>query len=479
MRSGVGKVRITPPVGVPILGHLFRISEGIHDDLWAKVMVMEDDEPMAIVGLDLAWPMPEGDYVKIREAIEKTTGIKGERVMVTCTHCHSGPAFQPHPGFPMPLKRQEELIKPWVEELPRRVTEAAEKALSDLRDVSAVRFGKVPITGLTYNRRKRIPEGVASLINVQVKESRYYYGDASEIPHSLRQQYLHWGMPKEQAEELPPSIPDGPIDPDLSVLCFEGDGGKPIAIFTNFACHAVATAPPVPDLISAGFPGVMTDLVEEATGGLCIFTPGASGDIRPYRSKPKGFEEVKRIGLALAAGVLQALREARPVEGPRVKVMSDFVEVALREYPPRDEIKRMLSELEEQFQHARSEGRYAEAKRLLDRINMLDYPVRYMDWVDQKGTVKLEIQAISVGDVVLLSIPNEVNVSIGLELKGKAQTDKLVLLTLANGCYMYLLKEEEYEEGGYEEAACRLAPGSGEKVMDAALKLVERIMSIP
>lgn len=284
-----------------------------------------------------------------------------------------------------------------------------------------------------------------------------------------------WGIPKEEADELPPSIPDGPIDPDLSVLCFEDEGGKPIAVLTNFACHAVATAPPVPNLISAGFPGVMTDLMEQATGALCIFTPGASGDIRPYRSKPKGFEEVERIGLVLAAGVLEALRKAQPVEGTRIKVASEFVQVPLREYPPREEMKREIRRLEEQFQRARSEGRYAEAKRLLDRINALDYPLRYMDWTDQKGTVRLELQAISVGDVLLLSIPNEMNVSIGLELKGKAPTDKLVLLTLANGCYMYLLKREEYDEGGYEEAACRLAPGSGEMVIQAALKLVERL----
>lgn len=171
MKVGVGKVRITPPVGIPILGHLFRVSEGIHDDLWAKMIaIYSDEEPLAIVGLDLAWPMPEGDYVKIRDAIQEATGIKGERVMVTCTHCHSGPVFEPHPGFPMPLKRQKALIEPWVDELPRRVAEAAKMAVSSLKEAKA-RFGKVPITGLTYNRRKRIPEGVASLINVEVEES--------------------------------------------------------------------------------------------------------------------------------------------------------------------------------------------------------------------------------------------------------------------------------------------------------------------
>lgn len=467
MKAGAGKVRITPPVGIPILGHLFRVSEGVHDDLWAKVLLFEEGgEVGGLVALDLAWPMPEGDYVKIRDAIQDATGIPGQNFMVSCTHCHSGPAFKPHPGFPIPLKRQRELIEPWVEELPHKVAKAAELAASDMREVE-VRFGRVPITGLTYNRRKRIPEGVASLINVSAKESRYYYGDASEIPESIRQQYVHWGMPRQMAEELPPSIPDGPIDPDLTVICFDG-----VAILVNFACHAVATAPPVPNLISAGFPGYMAELVEQATGAVCLFTTGASGDIRPYRSKPRGFEEVERIGLALAAGVMKAREGALPLEDRKVKVASEFVEVPLREYPPKDEVSRILKEMEEEFERARSQGRYKDAKRLLDRMNALDYPIRYFDWIDQRGTVRIELQAIWIGDVVLLSIPNEVNVGLGLELKERAGTDKLVLVTLANGFYMYLLKREEYEEGGYEEAACRFAPGSGEMVVEAAVRLV-------
>jgi len=469
LRAGVGKVRITPPAGIPLLGHLYRVSEGIHDDLWAKVLAIEDDRVAAVVALDLCWPMPEGDYVKIRDAIERSTGIKGENVMVSCTHTHSGPAFEARPEFGIPLKRQRELIEPWVEELPDRIAEAAEAAMENMRETK-VSYGKTVMTGISYNRRKKIPEGVASLINVGASH-RYYYGDTSEMPRSIMEQYIHWGMPPEKAEEYAPlGIPDGPIDPDLSVLCFED-----VAVLINFACHAVACSPPVPNLISAGFPGFAAEFVEQATGLLCLYTAGTGGDIRPYRSKPRGFEEAERIGLVLASGVLKALGERKPVENPSLKVVSEFVEVPLREYPPRDEAERLLKEMQTQFERARREGRYRDAKRLLDRINALDFALGFGGWIDQKGKVKLELQAISLGDVVLLSIPNEVNVSIGLELKEKSWTDKLLILTLTNGCYMYLLRKEEYEEGGYEEAACRLAPGSGEMVIEAALKLLERM----
>jgi hypothetical protein len=464
MRIGIGRERITPPAGIPFLGHSYRVSEGIHDDLWAKVMVFEGDgEEAAVVAMDLCWPMPEGDYVKIRDAIQEATGIKGEKVMVSCTHSHSGPEFTPRPEFNIPIKRQRELIEPWVEELPLRVAEAARKAVEGMRR-GTIRFGRELMTGISYNRRKRTPYGVVSLIC-----------DTDDMPERVREQFIRWGMPREEAEErVPLGIPDGPIDPDLDVIWAEDDEGRAFAILVNFACHAVACGPPVPYLISAGFPGFTAKFVEEATGGICLYTAGAGGDIRPYRSRPRGFEEAQRIGLVLASGVLRAMREGQRIEG-RLRVVSERVEIELREYPPRDEAERLLEQKRRLLEEASREGRFHEAKRLYDEIRQLDFALVFGGWIDQRGTVSLELQAISIGDIVLLGIPNEVNVSLGLELKRRAWTDKLVVLTLTNGCYMYLLKRKEYDEGGYEVAACRLAPGSGERVLEAALRLVERL----
>ena len=464
MRIGVGKERITPPAGIPFLGHAYRVSEGIHDDLWAKVMVLEEGKTRAmIIALDLCWPMPEGDYVRIRDAVERETGIEGRNVMVSCTHSHSGPEFKPRPQFDIPIKRQRELIEPWVEELPGRVAEAAEKALQNLRE-APLRFGRTLMTGISYNRRKRTPDGVVSIIC-----------DTDDMPQRVREQYIWWGMSRDEAEEYAPvGIPDGPIDPDLDVIWAEDEEGRAFAIMVNFACHAVACGPPAPYLISAGFPGFTAGFVEEATGGICLYTAGAGGDIRPYRSRPRGFEEAGRIGLVLASGVIRAMKEGQRIDG-ELKVVSEHVEVELREYPPRDEAEKLLEEKRRLLEEARRDGRFREAKRLYDEIRQIDFALVFGGWIDQKGTVPLELQAISIGDLVLLGIPNEVNVSLGLELKRKAWTDKLVLLTLTNGCYMYLLKREEYDEGGYEVAACRLAPGSGERAVEAALRLVERL----
>ena len=487
LRAGAGRQRITPPVGIPLFSHLNpeRMSEGVHDDLWAKVLVLEDGSlRAALVGLDLVWPMPENDYVKIRAAVTEATGIDGENIMVSCTHSHQGPVFDPHLIFNMSLRKQREVIDPWVESLPKMVAEAAKKATACTKEAK-VSFGRTPITGLCYNRGKQIPEGIAPLINVDNTLNKFYFGDTPDMPRCIREQYVNWGMsPEEAAERAPLGLPDGPIDPDLDVIHITDKEGKTISVVVNFACHAVSCSPPVPRLISAGFPGFMASLVEEEVGGECLFTFGAGGDIRPYRSSARGFEEAQRVGFVLATGVMQAIRQAETVEKPELRVESETVQVASREYPSREESVRMVEEKRKLLAEAKADGRVGDAKRLNDEIDAIEYPlgrcgkwVGREDWMDRTGNIPLEVQAISIGGAVLLSLPNEVNVSIGLQIKEASWTKRLMLVTLANGAWMYLVKKAEYEEGRYEAAGCQLAPGAAEKLIATGLNLLERLKS--
>src|SRR5690349_12151379 len=75
-RVGRAAVKITPPAGAPMAGYYFnRAAEGVHDDLWAKAIVLEQGgAKAAIVSCDLI-DMPRSTAEQARAAIEKTTGI--------------------------------------------------------------------------------------------------------------------------------------------------------------------------------------------------------------------------------------------------------------------------------------------------------------------------------------------------------------------------------------------------------------------
>ena len=55
LRVGAAAVVITPPVGTPMAGYYFeRAAEGVHDDLFARALVLEQGgTKAALVSLDL------------------------------------------------------------------------------------------------------------------------------------------------------------------------------------------------------------------------------------------------------------------------------------------------------------------------------------------------------------------------------------------------------------------------------------------
>jgi hypothetical protein len=60
------------------------------------------------------------------------------------------------------------------------------------------------------------------------------------------------------------------------------------------------------------------------------------------------------------------------------------------------------------------------------------------------------IQAVRIGDLAICTLPFEVLVEIGLELKKKSPAADTFVVSLANGGYGYLPTPEQHVFGGYE-----------------------------
>ena len=93
LTAGFSKVCISPPIGAPLAGFAARqgVSEGIHDDLFARALVLANGEAVvALVSVDLL--ALSGDFIKrVREAIQRRTSIDPSSVMIASTHTHAGP----------------------------------------------------------------------------------------------------------------------------------------------------------------------------------------------------------------------------------------------------------------------------------------------------------------------------------------------------------------------------------------------------
>lgn len=220
LRAGFGERLLTPPLGVDLCGYGFylnRKADGVRDDLKVRVLALEDGgPPLAIIACDLIG-LSVGRADAIRAAVATALRTTPARVLIGCSHTHSGPATQAMPGLGEADPRYLARIKP-------AVLAAAADAAADL---AAAEFTSAFVAAepIGYNRRR---------------------GD------------FHG------------------IDPWLKVLTFR-TGARSTVLF-SYACHPVVLGRRTK--ISADWPGAAVRAIE-ATGRRTLFLQGFCGDIDP------------------------------------------------------------------------------------------------------------------------------------------------------------------------------------------------------
>ncbi|MEM2167983.1 MAG: neutral/alkaline non-lysosomal ceramidase N-terminal domain-containing protein, partial [Candidatus Bathyarchaeia archaeon] len=95
LEAGASKVRITPPIGVPMDGYASRDkpSQGIHDNLYARCLAIADGERgFALASIDLLYAT-RSLTEQVREVVSRKTGLPRESVAIVAVHNHSGPSI--------------------------------------------------------------------------------------------------------------------------------------------------------------------------------------------------------------------------------------------------------------------------------------------------------------------------------------------------------------------------------------------------
>ena len=482
LKVGVSSGIITPPVGIPMAGFGARteVSQGIHDDLYAKILLLEKgDIRIALITLDLIG-LGRAEVNKLRKIVGKELGISSKEIMISCSHTHSGPSFKPNPLSSVSIKQQEKIITKWLKDFHLVIKEISEEVSNNLVRAK-IKFGKGYVTGLSYNRRLIVPEGACMLIM-----------DTGRMRNAVREQYKEWGMPSKLIEKKAiPGIPTGPIDPELMILRFETMRGKPIAILINFSCHPV-TLGPSNLLISADYPGYLRTFIEEAENTTMLFTQGASGNIRPFYSE-RSFKEAERIGITLASIALKTMKNMITLPSDiEIKTINTVFDIPLRETPPLHKVEKLMNEIEKKIKEKLDEKNFKEVRKLREKLIFLSKVSRKTitlppQWLgvyhkDIKKVAQLsldqekicEIQVFALGNIILTAIPGEIFVELGLEIKRKSRPKQTMLVTLANGSIGYIPTKRAYQEGGYETTSL-LKPGVGEIIVKRALNLINKL----
>jgi hypothetical protein len=412
-------VEITPPLSIPYLGYAPRHAffEGVHDPLYARAVVVGDGEQrLALVAVDsIGFSRgllgPDRDFtVEFRERAGRLTGILPEAILLSATHAHSTPEtiglrpLREHPGAPA-----------WLETLLHQLASAV--ALADrARAPARLKRGSIEVEGVAHCRR------------IIGRNGRLYHYSNRPADDEI----ASWGV----------------TDRELVALVFERPEGQPAIVLTHFACHPVTVQ--VQPLVSADFPGAMITLVERAAAGCehCLFLQGASGSINPVRDT-SDFADVQRYGLTLGGAILQLLGQMAapdyPVEPDRVGFAQRTVTLPSRSIPPLAPLEAAVREA-----HSRRDAAVLPAER--ERL------ARAVLWVEEqllrarRGDAPLaaEVQALRLGDSVLVGVPGEPFSEMGVLMKQWEAGVRALCLGYSNDWLGYFAPPSAWDVGGYE-----------------------------
>jgi neutral ceramidase len=420
-----------------------QVSTGVHDDLYAKSLYLEDGDGRRALLITLSLIYITAELVEsIRKEIGRQTPLEPESIIFSSIHTHSGPALaedfytSPTPGsYPSFL-----------------VSQAVASAAAAFRTRAPARigFGRTEVFEMGRNRRTLL------------------YGG------------LH-------------------PDPEVIVMKIEDASGRLRGVAYNYGCHP-STLDWQNTLISEDWPHyanaeIAAKVAPEAQGLWTAYLQGAEGDINCGYSAElsavgvnmpiRNYDFIRKKGGQLAKAVLEILPEIRTKPDLDISLASGFFDYPLRKEYPVTEDEALAEAAEARNRLAEIERRPALAgTRLADEARAKVFIAgqrvavarrrREKEWV---SFLKVEHQALRVGRTVFLTLAGEVFSEIGLRIKSESPFDWTFLLGLANssGASGYLPPMKEFPEGDYEVDGCIFDRSAEEVIVIACREMMRRV----
>ena len=434
LRIGAATVRITPPLGTPMAGYYYtRGAEGVHDDLYAKALVIEKEGiRVAVVSCDII-EIPADLAADVRHLAEKASGIPADHIMIGATHAHTGPVILSPANMYTMDAGSDELLKKYMEQLPVLIALSIRQACDALKPAN-LSYGLGHEETISFNRR------------FFMKDSSVGWNPGVGNPDILR--------------------PAGPIDPDVGVLYSEALNGQPISTYVNFAVHLDVVSGLA---FSADMPYTLSTILGQVKGGdmVTFFAPGCSGNLNHINVKgPElqgGHPFAKRMGTILAGEVIKTYANCKPLSVDKISTKSEIVTLPLFEINPADVPK--ARETAAKFGQA--------GVPFLEMVNAF----KVIDVYDRKGKpMDAEIQVFTMGDeFAIVSLPGEIFTELGMYIKSRSPYPYTMIVELANGSIDYIPDRKAFAEGNYEPVSSRCAPGSGEILVEHVLSLLTEL----
>ena len=394
----------------PAQGDLPKNYEGIHDRLYSRAIVLETGNASAALITVDAGGVPDQVWQNVTQQIQKDLGIPVTNVLLTATHTHSVPG---------------QTSATYVQKIVESVR-LAKQRLAPAR----VGYG----AGVSYINVNR------NIIDPKTKQ--------------------WWEGPNY----------DGPSDKTVAVVKFESLSGDPIAVYYNYAMHAVTVGQL--DKISADAPGEVSKYIEDSLDdkAVALWSSGAAGDQNPiYYQQTYDLREI-RIKDYAARGV--DISNAMPPGGQGLNKSDPRVVKLMNQQ--KQMIVSMGQFLGEEVLHVmRGMQRMDSNVQIYSGQKTISCPGRERTNTGRAGfegtykegpPVEIRLGLLRVGDIVVGAVNAEVFNLIAQRLKNESPYTATMMATLTNGMARsgYIPNDAAYGMYTFEVLSSRLKPGCAE-----------------
>lgn len=415
-------------------------STGVHRDLFARALVLDDGETrLAIVSLEICG-IPTDTMQAIQRNVSGLCGIPAESLLVNSTHNHTAP----------------DII---LGVTPEWRTYAA--YLVDL------------VAGTVYEAANAM----------KIAEAGHGSGNLKD-----------WTVNRQYKER--------PVDTEVGVLRVDEPDGAPIARVINFAAHGVCDGGQSLEW-SGDYSGELSSTVEEVEdGAIAIHLQGAAGDIHPFdwwfgnrkSTHLHTHEDTAEFGEAIAS---EALRVSVQVE-----TTSD-IELGSASGPhemPRRQVPWSVSAAEKLHARLSSElGKYTgevwpegttTANAAENHPEMYGNGGNELNLARNQGLppVPIQVKALRIGDLVISAHPGEMFNELGLAIKEGHSGERPWVVSYSSEYIGYVSTQRPYAElvgipledlvdmkrfrRFYGTTTSPFAPEAGELLVETAIEIL-------
>ena len=432
LRAGTCALPLEPPLGVPMMGYGARVgvAEGVLDPLHARALYLAAGSDLLLVECDLCLLAPQ-QAAALRARLAARTGVPPARILVGCIHTHAGPdtGFGALLGGGEPAPHVAALFDAVVEAGARAVAAAAPARLGLGR--AEARIGR--------NRRAQ----------------------------------------------------DGPLDPEVLVARVDRADGAPLAVLYVHGCHPTALGHENLAYSADWVAAAGAAIAARVPGANPIFALGAHADVDPRtrglldlatpgQSTGVDYATCCALGRELGAAVGEAAAAIETSARAPVAAASD--RVAIPTWRP-DEASRRAALAALDLPVEREIG--TAELFALERERTAAYPpaerrerlARLRRYLRDRTAARfafaaepaVEVQVLRLGDALLLALPLEPTVDVGLDWKRRAPAPRAAVVGIANGWMRYLPHARNFEEPDayvkYEILQSTLVPEAAERLL--------------